>query len=161
MQRSFRWWSEVSWIVTRLPRDGGFPARDLMCAVATNVDDDDLVVLLAHPDVLADVVIRHRVLAAVELHERHILAHPACDAEHGCERRVWQRVEPFSLLSQPLDRRAARGPMRSGIESLTHVVAPEAQLGEARVAGPQVGLGLSKLTMMGTRAAGQMPVSLY
>src|SRR5712691_11161533 len=141
MQRPLRWWSKVSWIVARLPRHGGFPARDLVGAVATDVDDDDLVVLLAHPDVLADVVIRHRVLATVELHERQILTHPARDAEDAREWLGWQRVEPLSLLSQPLDRWAARGAMRSGVEPLTYDVAGTAQFGESRVVRQQVGLG--------------------
>src|SRR4029077_1681687 len=121
VQWSLRWWTEVSWVMARLPRHGGFPASDLVRAITVDVDDDDLVVLLADPDVLAEVVIRHRILATVELHERQIFSDPARDAEDGRERRGGQRVESFSLLSQPLDRRAARGPMRSGIESLTHV----------------------------------------
>jgi hypothetical protein len=49
----------MSRIVSRLARPRGCPARDLVCAVAANVDDDDLVILLTHPNVLADVVIRY------------------------------------------------------------------------------------------------------
>src|SRR5207248_11387002 len=63
---TLRWWSEVSRIVPRLAWHRRFPTRDLVCAVATDVDDDDLVLLLPHPDLLADVVIRHGILATFD-----------------------------------------------------------------------------------------------
>jgi hypothetical protein len=94
VQRSLRWWSEVSWIMAWLARH-------------------DLVILLADPDVLADEVIRHRIFATVELDDRHVLTYATRHTEGSGERFGRQRVEPFSLLSQPLDRRAARGAMRS------------------------------------------------
>ena len=65
------------------------PNAHLACAGATNVDDDDLVIVLAHPDVLADVVIRHRILATIELDDRQVLSHTTRDAEDRRDRLGW------------------------------------------------------------------------
>src|SRR5262249_53648862 len=113
LQRTLRWWSEVGWIMTRLAWYGRLPTRDFMWPVAADVHDHDLVILLPHPDALAGVVIRHRVLAALEVDDRQVLAHVARDAEH---RGVWfgrQRMESLAFLGQPLVRRAACGTVRT------------------------------------------------
>ncbi len=103
-------------------RQDGIAARD--------VDDDDFVVLLTEPHVLANVVIRRRVLAAFELHHGHALAHAARDAERGGERFRWQWVQPLPLLDQPFDRRAARRAMRSSIRAFCErVPAPRSSAG--------------------------------
>ena len=73
----------------RLSRHGGFPACDLMRAIAADVDDDDLVVLLADPDVLADVGIRHRIFTTLELDDRQVGAHTPRHIEDRCERLGW------------------------------------------------------------------------
>ena len=90
------------------PHNGRFPTSDLVRAIATDVDDDDLVVLLADPDVLADVVIRHRVFTTLELNDRQDGAHATRDAEHRRERLGWQRVQPLPFLGLS-DRLAAFG----------------------------------------------------
>ena len=84
-----RSWSEVRRVVAWLPRRGGFPACDLVRAVTAHVDDHDLVVLLADPDVLADVGIRHRIFATLELNDRHVGAHTPRHTEDRCERLGW------------------------------------------------------------------------
>src|SRR2546421_10560322 len=113
MQWTFRWWSEVGGIMAWLSSHGRFPTCDLVRTVAPDVHDDDLIVLLANPHLLADVVIWHRVLATVELNHWHALAHLAADAE-GCGVRLGrQRVEPLAFLRQPFDRRAARDTVRA------------------------------------------------
>jgi hypothetical protein len=121
-------------------RHVGFPTRDLVRTVAADVDNDDLVVLVAHPHALPDVCVWHGVLATLELNDRHVLARASCDAESRSERLRGQRVESLLFLDQPLDRRAARRSMGSGIDPLTPVLARDAQLSEARAAGEQIGL---------------------
>src|SRR5262245_9566840 len=101
LQRTLRRWSEVSWVVTRLPRYRGLPASDLVRAVATDVDDEDLVVLLADPHLLADVVIWHRVLATLELNDRYAGAHVSRHAKCSRVRFSWEWVQTLAFLRQP------------------------------------------------------------
>src|SRR5438477_3787442 len=67
VERTFGWWTEVRWIVAWLAWPGRFPARDLVCTITTDVDDDDRIIVLADPYFLADVIVRNRVLATFEL----------------------------------------------------------------------------------------------
>src|SRR5258707_10632111 len=140
VQRTFRGWSEVSWIMARLPRHRGLPARDLVCAVASNVDDHDLVILMTHPHGLADVVIRNRVLAAFEVDDGHHLAYVSRNTKGSCVRFGRQRVETLTFLGEPFDRRAPRDAVRASIHSLTELITGTPVLDEARVVGQQVGV---------------------
>src|SRR5579859_6656521 len=47
VQRTFRCWSEVGWIMAWLSSHGRFPTCDLVRTVAPDVHDDDLIVVLA------------------------------------------------------------------------------------------------------------------
>jgi hypothetical protein len=53
--------TEVRRIVAWLTRCGRCPGHDLVRTVAADVDDDSLIVLLPHSDLLASVVVGHRV----------------------------------------------------------------------------------------------------
>src|SRR6266851_4281810 len=108
--------------MARLPWHRGFPARDLVCTVATDVDDHDLVILLTYPDGLGDVVIRDRVLAAFEVDDRQNLPHLPRDAERSGVRFGGQRMQTLAFLRQPFDRRAPRDAMRASIHALTELI---------------------------------------
>src|SRR5437763_2130942 len=98
MQWTFRWWSEVRGIMARLSRHGRCPTCDLVRTVAPDVHDDDLIVVLADPHLLADVVIWYGILATVELNHRHQLADLAANAEGRGVCLSWQRMEPLAFL---------------------------------------------------------------
>src|SRR4051794_27626145 len=128
MERTLWWRAEVRRIVARLTRHGRFPARDLVRTMAADVNDDDLIVVLPHPDLLASVVVGHRVLATFELDDRQVLTDAAGHAEDGSERVGWQWMQTLLLLSQPLDRRAAGGSVWSRIDPRTELIARGTEL---------------------------------
>src|SRR5215467_7058234 len=133
MQWAFRLRTEVQRIVARLTWHGWLPPRDLLRAVITDVNDDDLVVLLAHPDLLADVLIWDGVFATFELHDGELLANAARDAERGSVGFNGQRVESLAFVHQPLDGWATCDGVRTRVDSLAKRLGANAQLGEAGV----------------------------
>ena len=124
----------------RAARRGHQVPGDLGRAGRPGVDDHHLLTVAADPDGLPGELVRHRVLAALERHQRqrvHLAGHP----QRRGERRRRDRVQPGPLLGQHLRRGAAGDPVRPGVDLLAEHLAGRLQRGEGGVVGQQVRVG--------------------
>ncbi len=88
----------------------------------TDVGDDELVAVDAHPDPLADELVRHRV-ARRAIADRGFLVDDAGDPEGDRVRLVGHRVEALALLGKQVDRRASGLAVLAGVDLLAERIA--------------------------------------
>ena len=125
-------------------------ASDFDRAVFADVDDDDLLVgadtVGADPDLLAEQLVRHRVLLALEGDHRGLGRHGAGQPERDGMRHGRQPVQTGLFLGEHFDRRPPGHPMGAGTDLHAERRARRLQFGERPIHG-------SRFMSFGTRSA--------